>query len=279
MIPDRESFHTYHNAKMEYFQEILEILEQKTNYQKEDLLEEADRRGYSISSREAVLEDNLTLMNKLGIIQRTNVISLTDLGKTVGEIFRDHYIVAGDLMHYLYYSHFDLEGRSSGSSWSYKNICFIIMQMSPVKFTEDMKNHIASMIATKAENDPEIKRMISISSRTVNGVMNWLSAMQPPCLHQEDSIYVFTKRKFAPPPLFISAVDLIYQIKEATYGIPIVLTDMSVEQICNLCLLDKDKFEEVFQWSADTFDFLHEASGWERQILLEKKPDLSEVFR
>lgn len=279
MIPDGESFHTYHNAKIEYFQEILEILEPKSNYKKEDLLEKANRRGYSISSREAVLEDNLTLMSKLEIIRRTRTISLTTLGATVREIFRNHYIIAGDLMHYLYYSHFDLKGRSSGSSWSYKNICTIIMQMSPVKLTEDMKDRIASMIATKAEDDPEIKRMISVSSRTVNGVMNWLSALQPSCLHQEDSIQVFTRRTFAPPSIFISAVDLIYRIREATYGIPIVLTDKSVGKICNLCLLDKDEFEEVFQWSKDTFDFLHEVSGWERQILLEKKPELSEVFK
>lgn len=279
MIPDRESFHTYHNAKMEYFQEILEILEPKTSYQKEDVTEEANRRGYLISNRESILEDNLTLLNKLEIIQRTGSISLTILGESVKEVFRSHYIVAGDFIHYLYYSHFDLKGRSTGSSWSYKNICSIIMKMSPVILIDDMKDRIASMIATEAESNPEIGRMISVSSRTVDGVVNWLSTIQPPCIFEENSVQRFEKRVFAPPPLFVSAVDLLYQIKEATYGVPIVLTDESVERICNLCLLDKDGFEEVFQWSSDTFGFLREISGWERQILLEKKPDLGEVFR
>ena len=279
MIPDGESFHTYHNAKIEYFQEILEILEPKTYYQKEYLLEEATRRGYSISSREAVLEDNLTLMNKLEIIQRTNNISLTTLGENLRNIFRNNHIAVGDLIHYLYYSHFDLKGRSSGSSWSYKNICSLLMQMSPVSITAAMKDHIASMIAAKAENDSEVNRMISISPRTVNGVINWLSVIQPPCLRKKGASQVFEKRVFAPPPLFALAVNFVYQAKEATYGVPIVLTDENIGKICGLCLLEKDKFEEVIRWSTETFDFLHEVGGWERQILLEREPNLDEVFK
>lgn len=272
----KNSFHTYHNAKPSYLKEIIKILEPNKNYTKEEILELTSNRGYSVATKESILNENLTLMRSLSLLTSgtKEKNELTAKGIIFRKILDFNPQIFSDILHFIYYSTYDLDDKSILRSWSYKTVSDLMWSKDIFVIDESTKEDIASKVSSTAES--VFKKTISFSSRSVGGVVNWLEDMYPPLIHINTE-KKFILREFCPPPLFILALDYLYTLNEVEYKIPLILTDEKIEAICKICQLSKTSFDDVMELTGESFSIIHEEGGWERRISLDKKPDLLEI--
>lgn len=272
----KNSFHTYHNAKPSYLKEIIKILEPNKSYTKEEILELTSNRGYSVATKESILTENLTLMRSLSLStsEPKEKYELTAKGIFFRKILDFNPQIFSDILHFIYYSTYDLDDKSMLRSWSYKTVSDLMWSRDIFVIDESTKEDIASRVSSTAES--VFKKTISFSSRSVGGVVNWLEDMYPPLIHVNTE-KKFILRKFCPPPLFILALDYLYTLNKVEYKIPLILTDEKIETICKICQLSKTSFDDVLELTGESFSIIHEEGGWERRILLDQKPDLLEI--
>lgn len=271
----KNSFHTYHNAKPSYLKEIIKILEPNKSYKKEEILELTLNRGYSVATKESILNENLTLMRSLSLLasETKENNELTEKGVTLRKILDFNPQIFSDILHFVYYSTYEND-KSILRSWSYKTVSDLMWSKDTFIVDESTKEDIASKVSSTAES--VFKKTISFSSRSVGGVVNWLEDMYPPLIHVNTE-KKFILREFCPPPLFILALDYLYTLNEVEYKIPLILTDEKIEAICKICQLSKTSFDDVMELTGESFSIIHEEGGWERRISLDQKPDLLEI--
>ena len=108
--------------------------------------------------------------------------------------------------------------------------------------------------------------------------MFWLSELTPPVL-SEDKMH-FYRRAFCPPELFVLAVDFVYQTREIDYGVNLLLSDENREAICQVCLLEPERFERVLEYGVAQFDYLHKGigGGWGQYLTLDRAPRMQEFI-
>lgn len=273
----KNSFHTYHNAKPSYVKEIFKTLEPNKNCTKEEILELTSNRGYSVATKESILNENLTLMRSLSLIssKTKEKNELTTKGIIFRKIIDFNPQIFSDILHFIYYSTYDLENKSILRSWSYKTVSDLMWSKDTFLIDESTKEDIASKVSSTAESF--FKKTISFSSKSVGGVVNWFEDMYPTLIHVNNTEKKFILRKFCPPPLFILALDYIYTINKIEYKIPLLLTEEKIETICKICQLSKTSFDEVLELTGESYSIIHEEGGWERRISLDQKPDLLEI--
>lgn len=277
----KNSFHTYHNAKPSYLKEIIKILEPNKSYTKEEILESVTNRGYSVATKESVLNENLTLMRSLSLLtsEKKENNELTGKGIIFKKILDTNPQIFSDILHYIYYSTYDLCDQSIVRSWSYKTVSDLMWSKDTFVIDESTKKDIAAKVSSIAETKPNFGKTISFSSKSVDGVLNWLEDLYPTLIHVNNTEKKFILRKFCPPPLFILALDYLYNepLNKIEYKIPLILTDEKIENICKICQLSKTSFDDVLELTVESFSIIHEEGGWERRLMLDQKPDLLEI--
>jgi hypothetical protein len=117
----------------------------------------------------------------------------------------------------------------------------------------------------------------SIGGDTVRATLSWLRTLDPPCFSNDDTI--FSRRGFCPPELLLLAVDFVYREDKVPYSSNLLLNDEVRDDICRVCLLAPESFEEMLSWTLAQFDFLKRSvgGGWGSYLLLSKKPELTDL--
>jgi len=272
-------FHVLHNARPEYERDLLELLSAGYVNSYDEVLRKGLEFGLSIGSQvrtERLLKDILQPMRDLGFILRQR-IELGESGKILVSLLRSKPSLFPEMVHFAYYTTWDKQTPEANCfSWSYRQLCQHLWYQGQVAIDSTV---FASVISSAAIKRFGISR-VSFSSQSVNGILNWLGAFSVPVILDIDGELVFSHRAFCPPELFIMAIDFVYRTQEIDYGANLLLNDEPREAICQVCLLDPERFGRVLEYAVAQFDYLHKGigGGWGQYLVLDHAPSMEEFI-
>ncbi len=98
---------------------------------------------------------------------------------------------------------------------------------------------------------------ISFSQNSVTGIINWLEAMEPPCIIQTSSgSKTFARRAFCSSELVLLALEYA-RVKVSTSQISqLQLSNEVCRIVAHLCLVEEEVLDELFQITADAFGLI-----------------------
>ena len=123
------------------------------------------------------------------------------------------------------------------------------------------------------------KAVVSLSWRSLKGVLNWLDGVVPPVIENE----TLTRRYFCPPELALLAAGWVAQQTEGELGIDFLLTPERREMICKVCLLDPMALDRVLDWTLPLYPEVMvagtNAGVYGRFLRFLKWPESSDLLR
>lgn len=273
-------FHVLHNARPEYVRDVIDLLSGGEESSYEDLLQTGSSLGLSIGSQvqsERMLRDILQPTRDMGFVAPRR-IQLTQSGRTIAALVRYNPSLFAEMIHFAYYSTWDPQKPAENCfSWSYRQICNYLWEQVQLEID---KSVLASNTSSMAIRRFQVDR-VSFSSRSVDGVLHWLKILSIPVIQEQDStILWFSRRAFCPPELFIMAIDFVYWTREIDYGVNLLLSDENRDAICQVCLLEPERFDRVLDYTVAQFDYLHKGigGGWGQYLALDRAPMLEEFI-
>ena len=270
-------FHIEHNVKPENIRKILPILSSGNSMGLENILSDLQKRDYSISIDH--LRRNLNILSAFSFIKRDQKLyQITNLGMSLNKILSYKPSTFYDIMHYFYYSSWTLTHNPIVAfSWTYKTISNLIFENENIII--DKRNLAGELLSYAQENFPTEKR-IAISPYAIEGAMNWLQALDPPIITNTNRIKqrIGKGRTACSPELFLLGIDHLYKLLGLVYGAPILLDDNKIRIVCQLCLLDPNKFSQLINMSQKTYNMLIiNNSEWGYSISLPKPVHLNDL--
>ena len=220
-------FHIRHNAKPEVVKDILEIMHYKGELKKENIIKLLLPQ-YSKS----VIEESMIIKNK--IVDDSEIEYLLKMDK----------ITFNNYLHYkLYISNLPI-------GWSYRNIIEVLYN----EYNKRKINYldIAQKIKERAYNSGW--ESIAFDKTSVVGALNFISALEPKPVNEKN---IFQRRDYCQPHLMLWAIDYIYRKQwNGEYGSLMLLDDEKINEICKLCLIDKDNFDVILKQTTLVYNFL-----------------------
>ena len=181
--------------------------------------------------------------------------SLTPLGEKLYYISKESTSLLAEAMHHLLYTGhaFDAGKRSS---WAYAKVVDALWWGGERVLDGAAKAQLVGMVVDEAAQTFEIPvEKVAFSKQSVQGVQNWLRALDPPVARREGKHETFRRRYFCPVPTFLWAMDFLYRANETPYGIRLFLTEERIEQVCKLCVLDPSGLDNVLAMAKRTYDY------------------------
>ncbi len=200
--------------------------------------------GLSIS----VLEKTVfPFMRQAGLLD-SHGLAPTELGRRLHQLAAQHSpaLLAEAMHHWLYIAHH--LNPTKRFSWAYAQVINALWRRGEFRLDSTAIAQLVGMVVEEAHRTFGVPlEQIAFSRDSVRGVLNWLQAMDPsPILHQ-DRLAIFRRRYFCHPPVFLWAVDFLYQINNTAYGVRLFLTPERIDQLCQLCVLEPHGLENVLQ--------------------------------
>jgi hypothetical protein len=156
--------------------------------------------------------------------------------------------------------------KLSSWSWVYQSTCCLLWQARPI--VPAFYDQAAALHQQLSIEHPEYGKGVYPDSP--NAVVLWLSELHPPFLQVQGKQRNTHGRAWCSPELFILGIDRCYQRKHLPYGTPLLLVDQVWNELAQLCLMEVEQLEEVFEIARSTFSFLKMDTGeWGRSVILE----------
>jgi hypothetical protein len=279
-------FHVRHVARPNYVKDILHVLANEYSESVEALHYKARELGLSvgtgINSLQSFRENPLQAARDIGLIEE-NSLTLTEKGSLLHQLVLKNESVADNILHFFCYERWhEDQPEEHCFSWTYRRLVDEFWDNPRVAID---KRRLAIMLANRAQEEFSsqfgLSPQVSLSDSSVKGVLNWLEILEPPCLQIIDGEMIFIRRNFCPPELMILAIDYLYRVRRADYGTNLFFTEANVQTLCKACLLERDIFETVLEWTIGQFDNLVEGGGggWDRGITLYQKTTLTGLLQ
>ena len=270
-------FHVEHNVKPEHIRIILPILSSDDNFSLEGISYELQRRNHSISIDH--LRRNLNILSAFRFIKcEQKLYRITDLGMSLQKILNLKPSTFYDIMHYYYYSSWTLtHNLDVVFSWTYQTISNLVFENEINRI--DKRDLAGELLSLAQEKFPEIHR-IAISPYAIEGTMNWLRALDPPFISTTNRFKqrIGNGRTACSPELFLLGFDYLYRLLGLAYGAPILLDDYKIRIVCQLCLLDSNKFSQIINLTQKTYEILIiNSSEWGYSISLPKPVHVNDL--
>jgi hypothetical protein len=130
-----------------------------------------------------------------------------------------------------------------GKFWLYASVCNNLWDLSPNPTDTFEITGTLQLEAQKAFREYEPK----FAARSIAAIYPWLGALTPPFLVKgtNRSQLFSSKRDSCSPQLFHLAIDLLYTQKYLKYGTSIAIGNDEIRSICEVCLLNENKFWEM----------------------------------
>lgn len=225
----------------------------------------------------------LPFVRQAGLLGSSGV-SLTPLGEELYHISKESTSLFAEAMHHLLYtSHtFDTGKRSS---WAYAKVVDALWWAGERVLDGAAKAQLVGMVVDEAAQTFEIPvEKVAFSKQSVQGVQNWLRALDPPVVTSEGRGAKFQRRYFCPVPTFLWAMDFLYRLNDTPYGVRLFLTEERIEQVCKLCVMDPSGLDNVLALAKRTYDYERgdffdygTTGGFGRWVLLSKTFGLEDV--
>jgi len=210
--------------------------------------------------------------------------SLTPLGQEVHRVSEDSPSLFAEAIHYILYTSYSFDA-SKRFSWAYAKMVDTLWRSGERVLDGTVTAQLVGMIVDEATQTFEVPvEKVAFSRKSVQGVLNWLRALDPPGIQHEGNHEVFRRRYFCPIPAFLWAVDFLYRLNETPYGVRLFLSEERVEQICKLCVLDPTGLDNVLALSKRIYDYERGSffdygttGGFGRWVLLAKPFSLGDA--
>lgn len=230
--------------------------------------------------KKSYLNKNLDVLNVFGIISKDEGrYEITDFGQKLQQCSQFNQNIYFDLMHYLYYTTWDVSKPETYFSWTYKKICDALWEIKPSTID---KNKLAGDVYNYATTYfPEISK-IAISPYAVQGTRNWLRALNPPFVDVDGrNIRTNEGRQYCSPELFLLGVNFLYQENTISIGTPILIDRDKEIFLAKLCLLSINSVKNVLSLVMKIFpDFLKKHSSvWGNSVILSRKLEPIDILR
>lgn len=226
------SFHVRHEVTFDRAKEVFFAIAREDEY---DHILQADRQ--------------ITRLRQLALL---NGNDLSPLGETVFSLCEAKPDLWGDLSHFCHYTLWQPQNSSeNGFAWTYRTFVNHIWQQNNVQINVDSLEPVVSKLINDIESEPCFdleetqKAVVSLSWRSLKGVLNWLAGVIPPVIEFEQ----FIRRYFCPPELAILSIGWVAQQTEGELGIDLLLTPERREMICKICLIDPSALDRVLDWT------------------------------
>ena len=238
-----------------------------------EIVERAEELGFAIRDRQRL--EALATARDLGLVQEGQHV-LTETGHILTELELSKPDLFVNIIHGLLYTLWDSDRAGQKCfSWSYRTLCQMLWQSGSVDLAS--RRDLASEIEARA-GSAFARSKIALSPKSVGGALLWLSGLIPPVLNEDGTR--FSRRAFCPPELFVMAVDFVYRTQGIDYGANLLLSNEHKEAICQVCLLEPERFDRVLDYAVAQFDYLHKGigGGWGQYLALDRAPDMKELI-
>lgn len=277
-------FHVEHNVTPKSISTILPLFNPNVPLSSEEVYTMLPSSLWFSSKYEIkrnYLNKNLDILSILGVLSNKDKhYKITSLGEKLQYYLQFDSNIFFDLMHYLYYSMFEVQKPESYFSWTYRNVCEILWEIKPSSIE---KNKLASEVYNYARGSfPDIAYDIALSPYAIHGVVNWLKALKPPFIILDGRRNMTNNgRSYCSVELFILAINFLYQEESVSVGTPIIVGKDKETFLAKFCLLDSKSVKNVLGLTLRVFsDVLKEhRSVWGNSIILSQKIEPLEVLR
>ena len=242
-------FHVRHDLQPVFTYELLMLLNATRNAQTEEMLRaSAQSQGYTLRQR----KDYGKLLNSLEelslIAKQHKTVTLTPTGRLIAEVSLFQRQLLPELIHFLYYTLFDTD-KNARFSWSYRTVCNHLWMTAPATLNRDRLVNIVVQNATSEFGETSV----SFSTQSVMGILYWIESLHPECT---DSLgRLFTRRLYCPIEIFTLALHHVFQLYRGE-GMSILLTPELRQEICQICLIVPEAFQEMLEQAETCFDHI-----------------------
>lgn len=240
-------FHVRHDFQPGFAKELLLLLRTSREGQTEETLHTtAHDQGFELCQRKSY-DKLLKSLSELGLIEKNDKkVILTDRGKTVSEVALFQPPLLPEIIHFLYYTLFDIN-RSLRFSWSYQTVCQHLWITAPCLINRD---HLVNCVVQKATSCFS-ENSISFSTQSVMGILYWVESLSPACLDKLSK--VFSRRLYCPVETFALALQHVYE-RHRGEGISVLLTPEIRHEVCSICLIVPEAFQDMLEQAEASFD-------------------------
>lgn len=193
-------------------------------------------------------KDMTTTLAKLGLVDESNRLQLTDLGRELVEVIIHNEQRFYDLLHFIYASAYIRDPSPERFiSWSYYQITSELRERAPVGFN-DAKQEVVEAVMQSADRETRegFDNYGALSTKSLNNYRRFVDLLDPPVIQEGQ----FELREFVPSELVLASIDLLYRTEFAgtrDYGDLMSLTGEPAEALQTLCLVDEDDLPEVVE--------------------------------
>jgi len=271
-------FHIEHNVTPNHIRAILPLLSAGEVLGPAEILRIVQQRGHHISYD--YLRRNLNVLAEFGLLVDDNqAYRLSASGTAAQTLLNFKPSAFYDVMHCLYYTSWDLSQKPElRFSWTYQTICNLLWDTKPALI--DAEKLAAELLSIAQASFPEEQR-IAISAYAVEGAYHWIRALEPPFVRwpfQRGKRETGVGRATCSPELFILGVDYLYKKLGLPYQSPMLIDESKIRAVCQLCLLNMAKFNQIAELTLKTFDALKVHSGeWGLSLVLAKPIRVEEL--
>lgn len=243
----------------EYLKGVLPLFQTDTSFTNSELAKKTSAIGLSDNLRR--IAHLLQSWYLLGILDRTKEQNqpyryrLSEFGQAILEILQFNPSLTMEFMHWAWYSAWlRLPNLEQGWSWVYMEACHALWESSPSQVIP--KKLVADTLEKASLQFLEKVPLADIEF--VRSIMSWLSALEPPFLEKKDetktsSVWISRKRESCSPELVFLAIQLQYQIKDLSFGTPLLMDEKIIEVVCKVCMLAPEQFWPMVELCSLTF--------------------------
>lgn len=249
-MPENQSIHIRHQVTPDYVREMLDLFavtgESDTIASLMTMAEEMGLNIGNFTSDRGTFADILDVMRKIGIARK---FGPTDRFGTVRKLYRHNRKLLPELLHFLLFTGAWAEQRD-GIHWGYRRVCSLLWHSAPSVVD---RQRIASEIVDEADEELGYRPAYGVNS--VDGVLNWLRALDPAVIHENGTLH-FERRGFCSPELLLLGIDDLYHRNGISYQSNLPLDTEARQYLLELCLLESESLERVLSWCTSQFEFL-----------------------
>lgn len=252
----RPFYHVRHDLQPRQTEELLILLWDKSPCSADALQKVASERGYLLAKRSP--DQLLASLGNLRIIDHREhgIIYLSDLGKLISRTAKYNPNLLPELIHFRYYTAYVEGDPSSRFSWAYRLVCEHLWEARSSLINV---HELVTLVQEKAQRTFQDSQDfgISFSQNSVAGIINWLEAMEPPCISEASSgNRAFNRRVFCPSELVLLALEYVRAKTSNSQMSQLQLSNEVRQAIAHLCLIEEEALDELFQIAADAFGLI-----------------------
>src|SRR5712692_9975351 len=249
----RPFYHVRHDLQPKLTEELLVLLWDKSPCRVDVLQKSAAERGYRLANRTP--DQLLASLSNLRIIghREHGEIYLSDLGRLISRTAKYNPRLIPELIHFTYCTIYDESDQSSRFSWAYQLVC---EQLWNSRSSLIDVHHLVTLVQEQAQQEFQDYEEygISFSQNSVTGIINWLEALNPPCVMQTpSSSRIFCRRAFCPSELLLLVLEYVRTKLGNSLATQLQLSNEIRQAIACLCLVEEESLDDLFQVTADAF--------------------------